>query len=146
MPDEDPANAAPPAPDSTPPGSPKTRVLIADDEPAVLDFAKVILLAENFVVETVENGLQAVAAFDAASPAYHLILLDLTMPGMSGTKVLEHIRKSQRKQPVLLMSGYSQTADPRVGGRDPYTGFLAKPFDGTTLCRSVKDFLRTLED
>ena len=129
---------------SSPPWGKSPRALVADDEPAVLEFAKAVMEAEGFVVVSATDGLLAVNAFDAQPDGFDLVILDLTMPRMGGAKVLEHIRHKRPAQPVLLMSGYSQTGETRVGGQDAYTSFLGKPFDGNTLITTVKAFMRSL--
>lgn len=82
------------------------KCLIVDDDITTRFILKTIL-DEYFVCDMVESGEQALEAFDIAHQQeahYHLICLDITMPGMDGLKVLQHIRETE--QALSLMPEY----------------------------------------
>jgi CheY-like chemotaxis protein len=66
-----------------------------------------------------------------------LVLLDLTMPLMSGEEAFEHLRRIYPSVPVILSSGFSHaTAEERFQGKN-ISGFLGKPYTGAQLCDAV---------
>jgi CheY-like chemotaxis protein len=104
------------------PAAPTVRVLIADDEPSVLQLLSDLLIAHGgFEVATVGSGQEALDRL-ATFPA-DVILLDILMPGMSGNDTLSELRARGFQVPAIAITG----APDRAG-----TGFLAvlsKPID-----------------
>jgi len=105
-------------------------VLLADDEPMILDVGKKMLEAIGYTVYTVSDGTDAVEMIRAAEIELHVVLLDITMPVMGGLEAMEKIKTIQSDFPVILSSGYSEddifNAD-KQGQRHP-DGFIQKPF------------------
>ena len=83
-------------------------VLVADDEDLVRDVADTMLRQIGFEVVAVQDGREAVQAFAADPHRFDLVLLDLTMPIMSGSEALQAIRQIRPDVPVLIMSGYNE--------------------------------------
>jgi PAS domain S-box-containing protein len=102
-------------------------VLIADDEDLVRDVAETMLRQMGFEVVAVGDGREAVRAFASAPERFALVLLDLTMPIMSGAEAFAAIRQIRPGVPVLVMSGYNEQDSPFQGGPAP-PAFLHKPF------------------
>ena len=102
-------------------------VLVADDEDLVRDVADTMLRQLGFEVVAVENGREALRAFALEPDRFDLVLLDLTMPVMTGTEALAAIRQIRPAVPILVMSGYNEQDTPVTGGQ-PATAFLHKPF------------------
>jgi two-component system cell cycle sensor histidine kinase/response regulator CckA len=102
-------------------------VLVADDEDLVRDVADTMLRQLGFDVVAVENGREAVRAFALEPDRFDLVLLDLTMPVMTGAEALVAIRQIRPDIPVLVMSGYNEQDTPVTGGQQA-TAFLHKPF------------------
>lgn len=106
-------------------------VLIIDDEPTVREAAADLLGAVGFEIITAADGEQGVALH--AEHDVRAVLLDMTMPTLSGLDTLEALRKHDRDVPVVVMSGYSEDeVDERFHGHR-VDGFLQKPFDFETL-------------
>lgn len=104
------------------------KVLVVDDE----DYVRGILrgMLENMGYEPVEaeNGDQGLATFSAESNQFVACIIDLTMPGMAGMELLEHIRKLNDAVPVLLVSGYSRHEVRQQEAKSSNISFLQKPF------------------
>ena len=103
-------------------------VLVVDDEEAVRMVTRGVLEREGAVVLEAEDGPRAVELFSGAQDDVDLVLLDVTMPGMSGHEVLETLRAIRPDAAVVLMSGYME---PMVLGTDTPVApdaFLHKPF------------------
>ena len=93
----------------------KEKVLIADDEKELSRAVGMILEYNNYEVDIVENGKQAVEK--ANENMYDVIILDVMMPIMDGIQALKEIRKNNIKTPILLLTAKSQIDD-KVEGLD----------------------------
>jgi two-component system copper resistance phosphate regulon response regulator CusR len=116
------------------------RILLVEDESKVARFIARGLSADSFAVDTAvdgNSGLDLAAAYD-----YDLIILDLMLPGRSGTEILQQLRRKDTNVPVLVLSARDAVAD-KVGhlelGADDY---LTKPFALAELLVRVKALLR----
>jgi signal transduction histidine kinase/CheY-like chemotaxis protein len=102
-------------------------VLVADDEDLVRDVTEAMLRQMGFEVVAVADGREAVRAFAAEPDRFGLVLLDLTMPVMTGSEALVAIRQVRPDVAVLVMSGFNEQDTPVATGQQP-TAFLHKPF------------------
>lgn len=116
------------------------RCLLVEDEKKVADFVARGLRAERFAIDVANDGAAGwdlVAQYD-----YDLIILDLMLPGLSGSELLERIRKKSAGTPVLILTARDGTAD-KVrhfeAGADDY---LTKPFAFAELLVRAKALLR----
>ena len=116
------------------------RILLVEDESKVARFIARGLSADCFAVDTAADGNSGLEL--AAAYQYDLIILDLMLPGMSGTEILRHLRQRDTNVPVLVLSARDAVAD-KVGhlelGADDY---LTKPFALAELLVRVKALLR----
>jgi len=116
------------------------RILLVEDESKVARFIARGLSADCFAVDTAADGNSGLEL--AAAYQYDLIILDLMLPGMSGTEILRHLRQKDTNVPVLVLSARDAVAD-KVGhlelGADDY---LTKPFALAELLVRVKALLR----
>lgn len=115
----------------------KPFVLVADDNAATRSLL-VALLRNDFVVETANDGMEAIALLTRRQ--YAVILLDLLMPDVDGYAVLEFLRENHpdhlRRVMVVTAALAPQELD-RVGGYDVFT-VVAKPFEIESLLATVK--------
>jgi len=112
------------------------RVLVADDEPAVLSILGRLLRGAGYLVTEATNGAEAVAA--ATRENFDLHLLDAIMPQLSGREACERIRVFKPEARFLFISGYGGDALPEVFLKDHRIEILAKPFDPDALLRAVR--------
>ena len=114
-------------------------ILVVDDEPNILELAKLYLKQEGYHVEGVGNGNDALSRLDTAKPA--LVVLDLMLPDIDGFEVCRQIRKKS-DVPILMLTARKENIDKIVGlelGADDY---LTKPFNPRELVARVKAVLR----
>ena len=129
----EPVPAAPPAASVA-----NVRVLVVDDEAGVRAIARESLKRAGFQVTTANDGVEALDVL-REDPSFDAVLLDMTMPHMSGVEALRLIKQRQPALPVVLTSGYSaQEAVGRVGS-DGLAGFIQKPFMPMALVQTMLD-------
>lgn len=116
----------------------QARILLADDDPDILEVVSVLLASEGYRVDAARDGLEALAL---ARHPFDLAILDVMMPKASGLEVCERLRLSSNA-PILFLTARSQDADKvaglAVGGDD----YLVKPFSTPELLARVKAMLR----
>jgi len=116
-------------------------VLVIDDEEPVRDAVSDILGILDLEVITAANGRAGVEIFKAKADTVRLVLLDLSMPGLSGEETCMALREIRPDVPVLLSSGYSQTEVDRRLPHLEISGFLQKPYDMDRLLEAVRGYL-----
>jgi len=121
----------------------KFRILVVDDELVVRDSLKEWLAEEGYTVAMAASGSEALAALDAGT--FHLMLLDIKMPGMDGVEVLERAKSRSPDLTVVMMTAYAtvETAVDamRIGALD----YLIKPFEVDSLLPKVEEIYQRLE-
>lgn len=115
--------------------SPEWRVLVVDDDRAIRELVKRLMLRQGFVIDTATDGEEAWGLI--AENVYDAVLLDLMMPNMNGLDLVERLR---REKPSLLSRIVVMTAFSR-GGKIPIVegvhSTLRKPFDIGELLENV---------
>ncbi|MEM7410422.1 MAG: ATP-binding protein [Myxococcota bacterium] len=114
------------------------RVLVIDDDVTVRDATARMLKHLGCVVTVAEDGPRGLEVYRARSADLDLVLLDMTMPGMSGREVFREIRAIGGRARVVLMSGYDEDEATGSFAGDELAGFLPKPFDTQALARKLE--------
>ncbi len=112
-------------------------VLVVDDEALVLRTARTALQRIGCTVLTAESGPAAIDVFRRHIGEISLIILDLSMPGMSGLEVLPELRKLRPDVHVVVSSGYSESETLRLFSGHTISGFLQKPYTSQRLVERV---------
>jgi DNA-binding response OmpR family regulator len=116
------------------------RILVIEDEIKVARFLKKGLEAEGYEVETANDGETGEQL--ARSEMYDLLLLDVGLPKKNGFDILNDLRKSEIRTPVLMLTARSETED-IVGGLDKGADdYITKPFVFTELLARIRSLLR----
>lgn len=115
------------------------RCLIIDDSPLVLAMAGDALTSAGYDVVTADFGMEA-NKYIYGDPPPDIILIDVMMPMLSGDQKVRLLkqRESSRTIPVLLISSKSDSELQALVASSGADGYLRKPFDATTLVRSVR--------
>lgn len=117
----------------------KPKILIADDEQVIRLLLRRILEGEGFRVTAVVNGEEALAETKREVPA--LVMLDVSMPGMSGFQACKRIREFSTV-PVVLLSGIANDEEKALALAAGATEFITKPFFPKELVARIKDILK----
>ena len=116
-------------------------ILVAEDDPAVRDLVARVLGLAGYQVMAVEDGQAALERCTAEGAAIDLILCDVIMPVMGGTRLASTLLRRDIAIPVVFMSGHGQEALEAQGGLNPDAPFLSKPFTTTALLQRVRETL-----
>ena len=125
---------------STEGGTPRGNVLVVDDEELVRRVTQRALQHAGYAVALAADGQKALTFLRAGAQRVDLVLLDLTMPELSGKETLAQIRATWPRLPVVLMSGYTAEAAQLDEG-DDCTSFLQKPFTQDELLATLTQAL-----
>jgi len=112
------------------------RVLIVDDDAALLTLMRILLATSGYQVELAHDGLEALSLL--AGNSYDVIILDLEMPRMNGRAFFREYRLRGGEAPILLVSAYGAEEATRELGAQ---GFVSKPFEPDNLVRKIETVL-----
>ena len=119
--------------------SKKTRIILAEDEPALAQIIKESLETRNFEVILCKDGEEAFDAFK--NEKIELIVLDVMMPKKDGFSVAKDIRKLDNKIPIIFLTAKSQTQDVVDGFNFGGNDYLKKPFSMEELIVRIHSLL-----
>ncbi|HET6684319.1 MAG TPA: response regulator [Gaiella sp.] len=116
-------------------------VLVADDDPDILDLVRYRLERSGYAVATADSGTEAVRLAGELSPA--LAVLDVMMPGLTGFDVTRRLREDPHTAgiPVILLTARAQEADVQEGFAAGADDYLRKPFSPRELSARVQAVL-----
>lgn len=114
------------------------RVLIVEDDPDIREGVRILLESEAYTVEEAEDGRKGLELLNDKTD---LVILDVMMPGMSGLRTCEEIRKVSNV-PVLFLTAKAQESDKLIGLMAGGDDYLPKPFSYAELLGRVKALLR----
>ncbi|MFC6671358.1 response regulator transcription factor [Marinobacterium aestuariivivens] len=118
-----------------------TRILVVDDEPNIVLSLEFLMQQAGFEVETAGDGETALQRVAARPP--DLILLDISLPGLSGFQVLEQLRAQAQfaRLPIIMLTAHGREVEREKGlalGADDY---VTKPFSTRQLVEKVRGLL-----
>ncbi|HMP75580.1 MAG TPA: PAS domain S-box protein [Kiritimatiellia bacterium] len=121
------------------------RVLVMDDERAILSLARRVLEKAGYAVLTAERGEDALRVHDEeqkAGRAIDLVILDITVPGgMGGRETLRHLRQRNPTLPALVSSGYAKDEVLAEFKNAGFSGMVPKPYRAADLLAAVREAL-----
>ena len=120
------------------------KILIVEDEIKVANFINKGLLTQNFLIDISYTGLEGIQLFD--NNHYDLIILDIGLPDISGLEVCEHIRKTNCRIPILMLTAMGSLGDKLSGFEVGTNDYLVKPFDFMELIVRIKSLLKYCPD
>ncbi|MEP7167235.1 MAG: response regulator transcription factor [Candidatus Woesebacteria bacterium] len=115
-------------------------IVVIEDEPSLLEYLQDVLVNERYTVHPISKGSQALPLIEATNP--NLVLLDLTLPDVSGETVCLEIKKLFPRLPIIILTAKDEPRDIVTGlglGADDY---VTKPFNTDELLARIKTRLR----
>lgn len=113
------------------------KILMIDDEQALLKLSSSILRREGFAVETRSDAREALALLQNES--FDIILLDLHMPAMSGLEFLRNFNVRERPEEVLILTAYAEVQSAVETVKLGAYGYLAKPFNAEEILNHINN-------
>src|ERR1700736_5637857 len=115
------------------------KVMVVDDEPHILELARLYLSREGYDVEGVGDGTPPLARFAQLKP--DPVILDIMLPGTDGLTICKEIRK-QSQVPIIMLTARDEVTDKVVGLEVGADDYLTKPFHPQELVARAKALLR----
>lgn len=116
----------------------KKCILVADDDPQILEVLQLLLSSEGYEVVTAADGIRAV---ELSGQEIDLYLLDVDMPGQSGIIAASGIRKTFQA-PIVFLTAYSSESDKVLGFSVGADDYIVKPFSSAELLLRIRAILR----
>ncbi|QOR47550.1 response regulator transcription factor [Trueperella pecoris] len=120
-----------------------TRILIVEDEPTYREMLEFNLVRDGFEVTTASNGVAAMEQF--ARTEADIVLLDLMLPGLSGTEVCRRIR-AQSRVPIIMLTAKDTEIDKVVGLEIGADDYVTKPYSYRELVARIRAVLRRVSE
>ncbi|MBT3217982.1 MAG: PAS domain S-box protein [Proteobacteria bacterium] len=117
-------------------------ILVADDDGIVRATVADILTSAGFKVRLATDGQHCLEVFSTYADEIAVVLLDMTMPRMSGAETLVHLKKIRPDVRVVLSSGYTEQEVMETLNQNEVTGFIQKPYRRGTLLEMMGTILR----
>jgi two-component system cell cycle sensor histidine kinase/response regulator CckA len=121
-------------------------ILLVDDESTILDPMSKLLKKLGYTVYPTTSGQEALSAYREKQGSIDLVILDMIMPGMSGSQVLTALKDINPDVKVVLSSGYSMKGEVRKVMEMGCCGFIQKPYNFEELSNIVHQALTGRED
>lgn len=117
----------------------KANILIIDDEEAILDSCSQVLKKEGYTVKGAKDGREGLKFFK--KEFFHVVLLDLKLPGLGGMEILSKIKEETPETPVIIITGYASIESAVEAMKRGAFDYLAKPFSPEGLRVIIKKAL-----
>lgn len=119
----------------------RNKILVVDDEVQVRNITELMLSQFGFEVITARDGHDALDILDQRVEEVGLVLMDLSMPRLSGEETFSRMRESHTHLKVVFTSGYDPSEVGSALDAEGVHGFLKKPFELETLLSTVRRVL-----
>jgi DNA-binding NtrC family response regulator len=116
-----------------------TSILIVDDDAGVRTMLSTVLNDEGYLVEAVENGKQAVKTCEKSS--FDVALIDIELPDMKGTELLNKLKRIQPKMIRIIITGHPSLESAMKAVNERADGYVLKPFEVTELLQKIRRLL-----
>jgi CheY-like chemotaxis protein len=119
----------------------RNHIVIVEDEETILDVLSLIMKKAGWTVTTARSGREAVERVVSSRERSHpadLLLLDISMPGLSGIEAIDELHKLGIRLPLIAMTGLSNAATEDQLRRRGCTQLLEKPFEANELLKIVE--------
>ncbi|ASP46880.1 response regulator [Cognaticolwellia beringensis] len=117
------------------------KILVVDDNPAILDSLSALLSAQGYFINTACHGLAASEKLQ--NDCYDLIIVDHLMPIMNGIQLTKHIRQHEiySEKPVIFMTTQGRKTVKNICDTSLFSAIIDKPIDEQNLLKLINDLL-----
>ncbi|QKS70118.1 response regulator transcription factor [Paenalkalicoccus suaedae] len=117
-------------------------ILVVEDEVNIARVVKLELEYEGYQVTTVHDGLEAWQLMTDKDQQFHLFILDVMLPGLSGMELLRRIRREENTTPVLMLTARDAIVDKVTGLDQGADDYMTKPFEIEELLARIRVLVR----
>ena len=117
------------------------RILCVDDEKEIVRVEQQILERLGYLVTSKSSGVEALAAFQITPDNYDLVITDMSMPDITGIKLVEQLIKIRKDIPIILCTGFSEKISEEKMKTLGIKNFLIKPFAMNDLSNAIRKVL-----
>ncbi|HEY3121823.1 MAG TPA: response regulator transcription factor [Vicinamibacteria bacterium] len=123
------------------------KALLVEDDPDIVELVSHYFSKEGWDVDAIDDGRRAAEKLRRGGSGYHLVVLDLQLPGMDGLALCSEIRRAEstRHIPVVMLTARSDEADRVVGLEIGADDYLVKPFSPKELVARVRALFRRID-
>lgn len=118
----------------------KPRILLVDDDTSIRKVLKAILEEKGYIVDTAESGRQAIKK--SKKNFYNLALIDIRLPDMEGTKLLNKLKVSKPKMRKIIITGYPSLQNAIEALNKGADAYIIKPLDMDKTLATIEEQLR----
>jgi DNA-binding response OmpR family regulator len=118
------------------------RILLVEDESDLGNVVKQYLELMDFEVNWQQNGTEALEEFKRAPERYHILLIDVNLPGMNGFELAEHVVEINSQVPFLFLTARGEKTDRLNGLKIGADDYVVKPFDVDELVLRIRNIIK----
>ncbi|MEA2090210.1 MAG: response regulator [Thermoproteota archaeon] len=122
----------------------RARILVVDDDESVRKVLATVLEEEGYVVDSAENGKEAIKKSKAKF--YNLALIDIRLPDMQGTKLLTAMKETTPKMVKIIITGYPSLQNAIEAVNKGADAYILKPFDMKKVLSKIKEHLKKQQE
>jgi len=119
----------------------KERILLVDDEAALVDIGKKMLISLGYKVLAVTKSLEALELFRTRPDRFDLVITDMTMPRMTGLELAQELMLIRPDIPVILYTGFNEHITPEIAKSLGVKDFIMKPIELSQIAASIRRVL-----
>ncbi len=123
------------------PAPSSAKIMLIDDEPAILATLTAILSRQGYTIDSFENGESALNAFAKTPRRFDLIITDMTMPKMTGDKLAKEALGNRKDIPIIVCTGYNEKFTETQAIGMGIKRYVQKPVSGSDLLRIIEGVL-----
>jgi len=120
------------------------RILVVDDDESIRKTLRAILEEKGYVVDTAENGKEAIEK--SKTKFYNLALIDIRLPDLEGTKLLTAIHETTPKMVKIIVTGYPSLQNAVEAVNKGADAYVIKPFNMESVLNTIKEHLKKQQE
>lgn len=120
------------------------RILVVDDDESIRKVLKTILEEEGYIADTAKNGKEAIKKSN--TKFYNLALIDIRLPDMEGTKLLNAMKETAPKMVKIIITGYPSLENAIEAINRGADAYILKPFDMDKVLDKIKKHLKKQQE